>query len=86
MPAKFRCLGLWSRHLVVVGFGVLSAYFGKKTLATSAEMLNSDFPEVAKVIVTIVVPGIAGDHLARKNSQTCTFLAIFDNLAVNWPN
>ena len=51
---------------MVVGFGVLSAYFGKKTLATSAEMLNSDFPEVAKVIVTIVVPGIAGNHLARK--------------------
>ena len=59
---------------MVVGFGVLSAYFGKKTLATSAEMLNSDFPEVAKVIVTIVVPGIAGDRLARKNSQTCIFL------------
>ena len=49
---------------MVVGFGVLSAYFGKKTLATSAEMLNSDFPEVAKVIVAIVVSGIAGDRLA----------------------
>ena len=70
---------------MVVGFGVLSAYFGKKTLATSVERLNSDFPEVAKVIVTILVPGIAGDRLARKNSQTCIFLAIFDDLAVNWP-
>ena len=28
---------------MVVGFGGLSAYFGQKTLAASAERLNSDF-------------------------------------------
>ena len=51
VPTKFLRLGLWSYSVVVVGFGDLSAYFGHKTLAASAERLNSDFPKVAKVIV-----------------------------------
>ena len=51
VPTKFLRLGLWSHRVVVVDFGGLSAYFGQKTLATSAERLNSDFPKVTKVIV-----------------------------------